>query len=737
MASAIGMALIGPLLNVGTAVGLSATAAVNFAFAGAKFLGAAVVRLAVGAVIAGATARAIAGKFGTGSRPQADLKRDLRFASSRPPYRFAYGWDRIPGTEIPSPVTGEWFWCAYLLNSRPSSLTEFTVYVDNREVEWTGDPFDFAGNGAAASNAPFAGHLWFWISRGDETGPPDEFLSQAGWTEGGDELRWKATDGAQGCTIIWCKMAAGPSESRYQRWPNPIPQVDIDGDWSFVWDPTDPAQDLEEPATWTFSSNAARCTLDTLTQNPFRPHTTDYLLMETWDAAVTLSDELRDLVDDTALPLYQVGGLVVFSGGELEDIVNPLIAAQGARLFRAGGMLGIIPQVAKVPVMSIDESLGGMGHSSFGGDVVTELRVTYASDDRGGQPAELIPWDVPGAPTTETGAPNVSTLDLAYCPNAYQAMWIRKPAGLLGLDQRRHQTVALPEALQLLPGSWVTLDYPEPFGAAFNGTYEVESSHPTFDMLGEDGFAMRVPLTLAGTAASYFDWDEDTEEEAVREYSFSYARQQVQPPGIITAVTGPSVDLDTGGTVIPRIRFEFDPSASSGVINYVWEIRSYDVGNDPEDDWQGGGNISPTSLDGDGDVYAFAQSGIDTTKEYDIRVRTVTPVGASEWRVAPQIGFGFSLSAVTPSSTTAGEADFSFTTPDVSNLASVRVWYAPQGAAFGTATAYTPDFTVSRATGEAITLTGLAADDTDFWLAPVTTTGGLGAVSGPHTLTIT
>ena len=63
-------------------------------------------------------------------------------------------------------MKGKKIYGAWLLNSRPSDLATFTLYLDKREVVLTGDAFDLDGTGATATEDPFSGHVTVWGSRG-------------------------------------------------------------------------------------------------------------------------------------------------------------------------------------------------------------------------------------------------------------------------------------------------------------------------------------------------------------------------------------------------------------------------------------------------------------------------------------------------------------------------------------------------------------------------------------------
>ncbi|WP_157982362.1 hypothetical protein, partial [Oceanicella sp. SM1341] len=159
-------------------------------------------------------------------RPKAqDVIRELQTPNTLPPYRFVYGHTRVYGTYAPVKVKGRVLYACLILNSRPSA-GPFTIFIDKREVELSGDVHDFGpGGGASATNDPFAGYLHAWIGRGDQVSPPFDVTDQF---PGG----FRTSDAWRGRTVLWLRLNAGPNGSRPERWPRLPPEVEVEGDWS-------------------------------------------------------------------------------------------------------------------------------------------------------------------------------------------------------------------------------------------------------------------------------------------------------------------------------------------------------------------------------------------------------------------------------------------------------------------------------------------------------------------------
>ena len=158
--------------------------------------------------MAAAASQALAGK------PKQEQQRsELTRPTSLPAYRYVYGTCWAPGTPVGWQVVGNILYICHLLNSRPSSLTTHSVLFDKRSVSISGDPFDFAGAGASATNDVFSGHVRGWIGRGDQTSAPAQVVAEAS--------DFAATDAWRGCTVLWAPVP----RSRRRRAPLPYTEV--------------------------------------------------------------------------------------------------------------------------------------------------------------------------------------------------------------------------------------------------------------------------------------------------------------------------------------------------------------------------------------------------------------------------------------------------------------------------------------------------------------------------------
>lgn len=604
---------------------------------------------------------------------QQDLKRDLSFPTSRPAKRYAYGEFRSSATVLPYPVVGEYAYACWLINSRPSE-GDFTIFLDNREVALAGNPYDLSGSGGAtATNEPFLNHVKVWIGRGDQTQPPQQFLDEAGYAEGGDELLWRPSDAGAGLTMVWVRLRAGANGERGSRWPSPVPLLEVEGRFSKVFDPRAGGQNITDPETWSWSDNTFLCALDLARTNPFRPYEARNLALDTWSDAATAADELVPLLAGGSERRYRIAGVVVFDGDELEGLMEPVIATGAGRLTRIGGQLGVVAGVPRASVVEVDDSLEGMSFSRLieDRDLITELRVTYSPSERGGEPGELIPWEIPGAIEADGGQPSVITLDLSMVSSATQAQRIRNIVGKKSRLQNRLALVAPPACFTATAGAVVSVGLPSPYGSKMNGAYEVLSMNPMFDPVGAEGFALRCPLRLSEYSDDVYAWDAAMDEEPIVHPDYTETRNSVAPVGPITATTGETVNgTSLIGGVLPRVKYTFDQSSSSGVERYEVQIREA-AGSFSESTFILADQLS------DGDPVEGYFTGVPGTL-YDLRVRTIAAAGQSIWTgltgLTPVVTIALDVPADGAATGGSGLIEVTFLAPNQQDVVSVEVW---------------------------------------------------------------
>lgn len=595
-----------------------------------------------GSLILSAVARSLQ------SKPKAEqVRAELARPSSLPAYRFIYGSGWAPGTPVGWVVRGSWLYICYLLNSRPSALTAHTVLLDKRAVVASGDPFDFEGSGAMATNGLFDEYFHYWLGRGDQTTCPDEIVSETNYFE--------ASDAWQGCTVLWAKIHSGRSDKRQERWPATPPALNVEGDWSLVHDP--------RTNTTGPSRNQALIVRDALMSNPIRPYGSGYLWDETFAWAADVADELVTNKDASQTPRYRCDGVLVWGqGAELEDQIEPLLAAGGARLIRVGGKLGIVPAVARDPVLTISDVTDGqpleLTRWQPGDDLYTECVASYTAPDRAYESAETPAYVVSGAQVADGGLAKRLDLQLDFVTDHRQAQRLSKIAVLRSRMQRAISCETFPDAFELVAGSIATVSLPWPY-TAWSGTYEVEQINPAAGLNDDDTITIRLPISLRETSAQIYQWDAATEEQFVEVESFDPWISSLDPPSNLILTTGGDAALiDEDGTITPRVGVQWSRSNSASATRYIWEWKTQFYrrtgGSEGtaewvwEGSWREGGTVDPAS--GHGLTISVWIDPVNVNRKYRARVRAIGAYGESDWIESADITATAPSRVITPPS---------------------------------------------------------------------------------------
>lgn len=697
-------------------IGSVLTAISSFTIAGIA-VGSIALNLA-GSLILSAVAQRLTRGNQRATLSQQDIKRELAQPKSRPAKRFIYGRVKAPGTPAPLRVDGDVLYMCLILNSRPSAGSP-TIYFDNREAQVdSGDMLDFTGPGATL--APVEAGQSFgegtdrprvWLGLGGQTTAPDEIVSDLG----GEVL---ATDGWRGLTVLWVRIPVGPNDTRVDRWPRTPPVIEVEADWSKVWDPRDEAQDPDDPATWTYSNNQALCLLDAILQNPIKRRPRFLVDVDAFSDAADLADEsvARFYAGGTA-PRYTTNGILIWSTGELVDQISPLAEAGGGDLVQIGGQISYAPPVTLSPSYTIDDILedGGLEFTRLvpGSDLPTAVRASYIAPDRGWQESD-IPALAVGSGATQDVEDGIVSLPLSFVTEATQAMRVQKIVRNRLAAQRRLSVTLPPDAIDLTPGAvaaWGISELPK-----CNGNWRVQSISPSAWLQG-DGVALRCPVQLAEEPASVDAWDPEADEFELATETYTPPAPVRVAPTDLTATTGPGVAI--GDT--PRIRFSFEPVAGN-VVGYEWQWR--ETGGE----YAEGGSISASVADSLDRPFGYLTPVVPGT-EYQIQVRTLYLGALSDFTSVTITAQGPAYDLDPPSDGQAiggaGQIEVSFLTPNNVAFEEIEFWGSDTDDS-GAAVLLT---TIASAANTVRTIaeTGLGASETRFYFAR--SRGPFGSVS--------
>ena len=562
---------------------------------------------------------------------QEAVRGELARPTSLPAYRYVYGKTWAPGTPVGWKVRGKLLYICYLLNSRPSA-GPFTVYLDKRAVQKSGNEHDFtAGGGAWGTNDVFfsdeveiAGretYVRYWIGTGSQTAPPADIVSGSGG-------HFSANDAWRGRTVLWAIMHCGGDEARQQRWPATPPELNVDGNWSLVYDPRD--------GETRFSRNQSLIILDALRRNPVRPYPDTFLRIDTFSWGADVAEELVGVKAGGTIQRYRCDGILTFTDGtEIEDQLQPLLDAGASRLVRVGGRLALIPTVFRLSAKTITEVTTGqplnLTRWKSSDDLYTEAVARFPAPDRAYESAETPVYVIPGAQAADGGVAKRLTFDLDFVTDHRQAQRICKIMGWRSRMQRQVSGELFPDCFDLVAGSICRVNLGSPFGA-WDGKYEVESIAPAAGINDDESITIRLPAVLTETSDEITSWDPTTEERDMLQGDFVASTGRVQPPPKPSIVTGTAAARASGNTTVPGVLSAWTESASASARGYEWEWRgpSVEALGLTVNAWQSGGTLSRSAGDEDG-VFVALVPWPETGQNYRIRVRTVGTFGTSDW----------------------------------------------------------------------------------------------------------
>lgn len=584
-------------------------------------------------------------------------------------------------------------------------------------------------DGGVALNAPFAGYVNIWLGLGDQQHPPARILKEVGDLSGVNPTKFWATDRWAGRTVLWVRLVAGAADTRADRWPSAPPLIEVECDWTPVWDPRDVAQDPDDPDTWRVSANQALCTLDAVLNNPIARYSRAQVRLDDFTAAADLADERVRLLSGATEARYRVGGLVVFgSGSELSDVLRPLEMAGAGSLFRAGGKIGYAPGAWEAPAITLGEYLREDGckfqRSKPSRDLAGALKGVYpdrsANWERAETPVRAVDanWD--------GGDDRISGIDLDLVFSGTQAQRIVKIFAERQKLQRAVTATWPPVAITALPGARTMLALPRETDAR-NGTYRVTRSHPARWLDTDDGVAMHMPMTLEEDAEAVYAWDYATDEVQPFDQSLVPFDPTVPVP-VWDSATVVSADLNLEVTC-PGDIYEgevvvFTPSVDSLEIRFRRNQEPF---------WLLGADLTIAS---DSVTATGTITSVLDQSSYDLGVRSVLGEAFSDWVDFGPVQVGFTLGAPTGTSAAAGtgdgEIDVAATAPSDTPCAAVQVWI---GTTDDPAEAWNIDeIAAAPSAAVAATATGLVPGVLHYVFIRAVTSGG---AVGPWATTLT
>jgi hypothetical protein len=590
------------------------------------------------------------------------------------------------------------------------------------------------GGGATASSSPFLGFASFWLGLGAQGHPPANILLEHGDLAGLDTQRFWASDKWSGRTVLWVRFRKGPSNTVAGRWPSAPPEVELEMDWSRVWDPRNEAQDPDDPDTWAVEDNQALCLLDALRMNPLAAFRGDSIWRETFEHAADVADEDVPVKAGGTEPRYRVGGLLVFNGqSELLAQIAPLSQAGGGSLIKVGGRVGYRAGEYQAPVVTLTDYLRDQPirfqRTRRQRELPNAIKAIFPDPDSQWESSELIPHPIRS--DWDGGDDRIDVLDLPLVPYARQAMRLQK---IEGERLKRGKTLSAkfpPEAIEVVAAS--TLLVALPGADRRNGEYVATQVRPAEWLDGDEGVAMAIPLDAVEEAEEIYAWDPSEEQDRIAQ---AFAPIDLSVPLPFDLVGG--FDFDGFGNDRLSVTFSvpggFVPGGPEGEPQFVpnpliesfeWELQ----GNS--------GEMTPAGL-----ITNFFETGTMRREgvgpgSYIVRIRSVGGGAVSPWVYGGPYLLGVDLDAPTAVSASpgAGQITINATSPD-GDHAALEYWGSDVDDPWSATLLATQ--TVATLTADSFTETGLDAGATRFYFVrSVASTGAVGPWSDSVTATAT
>jgi hypothetical protein len=387
-----------------------------------------------------------------------------------------------------------------------------------------------------------------------------------------------------------------------------------------VWDPRDPAQDPDDPSTWTWTQNAALIIMDYLWHNDGMrlPRSLIEVAIETWKLQATACDTDRTLSDASVEPWYRLSGGYQLTDTPKQVLPRMLDAIDGRLGLRPdGGVIVDVGQWQPPDITMADRDI--YSYSMVRGrpqaDVRNEIRGSYIAPENDFIEQEAEPYRNETSITVD-GLQTV-TMDLTWCPSQAQARYRMKiEAGRNDATRWNGQIVTNAYGMKFmtLRGDG-TRRRTISISIAELGISELSFEVQRFNFEVKTG-----RCTFAVTEMSHddYDWDADTDQGTPSGLADSPAEQPVEDPSNLVVTVDDSTI--TGGIIAKHITATVDaPSQPS--LTLALQYRTHDGGvTDDDAVW------TDFIMDGDlsGHTGTLPDGGV-----YDVRATFTDPHGRS------------------------------------------------------------------------------------------------------------
>lgn len=521
---------------------------------------------------------------------------------------------------------------------------------------------------------------------------------------------WTADHRGDGVSSIFVQQLPVDADEFTQVFPNGVYtgyRAVIKG--AKLYDPTDPAMDIDNPGTWAWSDNLARICHDYLT-HPDGLRLPKSLL-RTPLARLAWEQAVRDCNDPIPLklggtePRYRLWGSYTLDERPA-DILKRFFDAGDARIFATSdGGLGLDVGKWTEPTVVIDESMI-IGFEGFGRgrDILQTanlIRSTYVSEPHDFQSTEAEPWADEEDILIRGEMP--IPVDFICAPSHSQCRRLMKIAADDANPEWVGSFTCNLKALGAVGERRVRIIYPA-FGV--DAVFKVKDSR---FVLGDGATLVGVQIDVSSTSADTYSWDAAAEEGTAPAADDTTIDHEVPLPSDFAVVM---THQTTGGVQVPRARITWSAVAAS--LRVEVEFKDSDVSV-----WE---RLSPVS----GETSVLSPP-LNDSASYDFRARCKTITGrAGEW--ATVITKGTAVDAVAPGPVTgvsktggAGQVVLAWTNPASANFDAVKIRRNTSNTEGGAVLVKTKYGSASAA--DTWTNTGLAPGTYFYWIKAMNASG--------------
>lgn len=533
---------------------------------------------------------------------------------------------------------------------------------------------------------------------------------------------WTADHKMAGSTVSIVKIDPVADEaniSSVYRWRGPIglgePAVSIIGVWNRIRDPRKPGHLPNAPATWEKSTNAALIAAWHRTRRQGFNMASEEV---NWSLVADAADKCDVSITDrygVAAPLYAGGGMWDESRENIAIESDIYAGCDGQTMFDEQGRW--YPKVGfwEEPTLTLtaDRDIFAMSDTEprDGEAEMDGVVVEYKEQDLGYVMQPCAPWKNPNF--YQAGKePRYLSVKIPFCKNHRQAVTLAKALGRKAQATRRIAPQAGLRGRRAKRERIIALDY----DASINGNWQV-AAPVQLDSAGVSSLLMLVP--------AYPDnWTLLPGEEGEKPTGDSVELDDTIPNPSGVTIAAVAIPGSTGDVARLQVTFN-QPTRVGDIVEVHYKQTSETV-------WQAMDTVMA-------ELVAFsAVVANGATYNWQYRMRrggrstafiAGTPITVALDPIAPGIPLSFDADVAGP------VVELSWITPNSGNFRASRLWRAPSGTPFDSATDISGPIFSGATTTQSVT-NNPGAGTWDYWVTAENASQVRSAPVGPETVTV-